>query len=152
MARLTQKIPVQFSLLAPLLILAEVLSHKQQFLSRMADHIGIACLQVLELVLSKTRHLIDHRAFQMDNLVMRKDQDKVLAVSVSNREGHLIMVIFSEIRIQFHVLQEVMHPSHIPFQAEAQAAVLGISGNQRPGCGFFSAHHSPFILSKDHGI
>ena len=150
MARLTQKIPVQFSLLAPLLILAEVLSHEQQFLAGMADHIGISCLQVFKFVLTQAGHLVDHRTLQMNHFVMRKDQDKVLAVGIGYGEGHLIMVIFSEIRIQLHILQEVMHPSHIPFQAEAQAAVLGIAGDQRPCRRFLGDHDNTFIFSKDH--
>ena len=39
-------------------------------------------------------------------------------------------------RIERHVLERVMHPSHVPLQIEAQATVLHAVGNPRPGRGF----------------
>lgn len=57
------QIPVQRYLFIPLVELAEILSHKQQLFAGMAQHEGVACLQVGEFVLVDAGHLIDHRAF-----------------------------------------------------------------------------------------
>ena len=115
---LLQQIPVQFSLLTPLSQLSEFLSHKQKFLTRMAEHKRIAGFQILEFFLRLSRHLIDHRAFQMHDLIMGEHENVILGERIRHGESHLVVIIFSEIRIQLHVIQEVMHPSHIPFHGE----------------------------------
>ena len=63
MLRLGKEIPVKLTRLAPLAELSEILSHEEKFLSRMSHHESITDLQVGEFLKSKTRHLIEHRAF-----------------------------------------------------------------------------------------
>ena len=46
----SQKIPVKFSLLAPLPKLGKFLSHEEEFLARMEKHERVGCLQILKLV------------------------------------------------------------------------------------------------------
>ena len=65
-----QKEPVQFPLLAPLSVLSEILSHEQQLFARLAKHEGITDLKILELLILLSRHLVDHRAFQMNHFIM----------------------------------------------------------------------------------
>ena len=36
----------------------------------------------------------------------------------------LLWLSFSEIRIQFHIIEEIMHPAHVPFVAEIQGRRL----------------------------
>jgi len=73
-----KKEPIQFSLFTPLTKLCELLSHKEKLLSRMSHHKCICHLQVAELIPSFSRHLIQHGAFQMNNLIMRKYKNIVL--------------------------------------------------------------------------
>ena len=63
-----------------------------------------------------------------------------------------MMIIFPEIRVQLHILQEIVHPAHIPFQAESQSFILHISGHLRPGCGLLCNHHGTFVASQYTGI
>ena len=70
----------------------------------------------------------------MDNFIMGEYQNKVFTVKVSEAEGHLVVVEFAEVRVQLHVLQEIMHPAHVPLEGEAQAALFWIVGDKWP-CG-----------------
>ena len=68
--RLIQKEPVKRSIFIPLMILGKVLTHKEQLLTGMTKHKEIAALQVTELILALSRHLIDHRALKMNHFIM----------------------------------------------------------------------------------
>ena len=37
-------------------------------------------------------------------------------------------------RIFLHIINEVVHPSHVPFIIKSKAVIFYISGNLRPGC------------------
>ena len=96
MVVLLQKEPVELSLFAPLSELAEILPHEQQLFAGMAEHKGIACLQVFELVVRITGHLVQHGTLQMYDLVVRDDKHILFAVSVHHGESHLVVVEFAE--------------------------------------------------------
>ena len=68
---------------SPLTKLCELLSHKEKLLSRMSHHKCICHLQVAELIPSFSRHLIQHGAFQMNNLIMRKYKNIVCLLYTS---------------------------------------------------------------------
>ena len=63
---------------------------------------------------------------------MGEYQNVLLTVSIGHRKSHLIMMLFSEIWIQLHVFEKIMHPAHVPFQAESKSIVLRLSGHLRP--------------------
>ena len=147
-----QQIPVQFPFFTPFPELSEILSHKQQFLARMSEHKGISRLQVLEFLFRISRHLVDHRTLQMYDFIVGKHQNIILCKGVRHREGHLVMVVFSEVRIQFHVIQKIMHPSHIPFQREAKSIFLHFSGHLRPCSRLLRDHHGAFVSSKNQRV
>ena len=100
----------------------------------MTEHKSIACLQICKFIIQITWHLIQHGAFQMHHLIMGQHQNIILTVSVAHGESHLVMVIFSEIWIQLHILQEIIHPAHIPLKSKAQPAIIHVFGHTRP-CG-----------------
>ena len=62
------------------------------------------------------------------------------------------MIKFTEIRIQLHIFQEVIHPSHIPLQTKTKSVLLCIPCNHRPCSRFLSDHHSSMISSKNYCI
>ena len=66
--RIIQQEPVQFALLAPLT--REFLSHKQQLLAGMSHHECVTRHKVFKLIPFKSRHLVEHGAFQMYDLIM----------------------------------------------------------------------------------
>ena len=50
------------------------------------------------------------------------------------------MGTFPEQGIHGHIFQHVVHPAHVPFIIEAQAALVRRSGDHGPGGGFFRDH------------
>lgn len=152
MPLICQQEPVDLAFLAPLAELSEILSHEQKFFARVPEHESIAYHQVLEFFLQIARHFVDHRAFQVDNLIVREHQNVVLGKCIGHAEGHLVMVVFAEVWIELHVIEEVMHPSHVPFVGEMQAAVLYASRYLRPRCGLLGDHDDTFVSSAHQGI
>ena len=59
---LPEEEPIQFSCLAPLSLLAEVLSHEQKLFAAVAKHIGVAGAEIRVLVDHISGHLVDHGA------------------------------------------------------------------------------------------
>ena len=96
MRLLSKQIPVKFPLLTPLSKLRKILSHKQKLLSGMSDHKRISGFQIGKLIKSEPRHLIDHRTFQMYDLIMRQYENIILTVRIFHRECHHIVRILSE--------------------------------------------------------
>ena len=62
------------------------------------------------------------------------------------------MVPLAEIRIQFHIFQEIVHPSHVPFMGEAQSVLFRFSGHFRPCCGFLCDHHCSMISAQHNAV
>ena len=73
----------------------------------------------------------------MDDLVMGQHQDIFFTGKICESERHLVVVVFAEIRVQLHVLQEIVHPSHIPLKGKAKTLVLRFPGDFRPCGGLF---------------
>ena len=116
---LFQQMPVDGAVLVPLPVLSEILSHKEQLLSGVAYHKEVCRLKIPELLLPASRHFLNHGTFQMHHLVMGKHQNELLRIGIAHAEGQLIMMIVSIHGIFLHIAQEIMHPSHIPFEVEA---------------------------------
>ena len=118
----------------------------------MPHHEGISNHQVAVFINAKSRHFVQHGTFQMNHLIVRKYQNVFLTVVIAHGKCHLVVIIFTEIRIQFHVIQEIMHPSHIPFVSKIQTAIFGFSGYHRPCGGFFCDHHCARISAANQCI
>ena len=150
--RLVQKLPAQGDLLVPLVPLGEFLAHEQKLLARMSEHVGVAALQVRELVLEDARHLVDHGTLQVDHLIVRQDQDIVFTGEVGQTEGHLVVVVLAEIGIELHVLKEIVHPSHVPLEGEAEAVVLRSVSDHGPCGALLRDDHGAVVPAGDDGI
>ena len=105
----------------------------------MAEHEAVIGAQVGELLPAIARHLADQRALAVDHLVMGERQDEVLAEGVDQAEGQLVVMVLAIDRVLADVAQRVVHPAHVPFVAEAEAAEIGRQRHARPG-GQFLGH------------
>ena len=98
----------------------------------MAHHEGIAKAKVCILVHLVARHLLHHRALQVHNLIVRKREDILLRAVIAHGKGHIVMRAAPHNGIQLHVLAEIMHPAHVPFERKAQAFGADFAGHLRP--------------------
>ena len=118
----------------------------------MCEHISISYSQICEFIFIKARHFIEHRAFQVHNLIMGKRQNIIFAFVIAHGKCQFIMIIFSEDRIEAHIRTEIMHPAHIPFEGKAKSTFLWIACYKRPCSGFLCDHHCARIFFLHHGI
>ena len=98
---------------------------KMSFLAGLRVHVPEERAEIGEFLPIVARHLPQERAFAMDDFVMREREQKIFLEGIKHAEGEVAVVMFAIHRIKCHVFQRVMHPAHIPFHAEAQAARIG---------------------------
>ncbi len=128
-----QQVPLQAGVVVPLVPLANFAPHEQQLLARMAPHVSEQEPQVGEFLPQIARHLIQQRALAMHHFVVRQRQREVLVKGVNQAEGQLVVVVLAMDRIVPHVADRVVHPAHVPLQAESQAAQVRGSRDSLPG-------------------
>ena len=62
------------------------------------------------------------------------------------------MIELPEIGVHLHIVSDVVHPAHVPFQIEAQAALADRVGHQGPGGGLLGDHQHVVVLAEDPGV
>src|SRR6266536_106668 len=125
--------PVQALIVVPFVPLAKLAAHEEQFFARLSVHPCVKHSEVGKLLPFITRHFCNERAFAMHYLIVTQHQNEVLLKCVEQREGDVAVVKPPEDRIETHVLEEVMHPAHVPFETEAEAAQISRTRHARPG-------------------
>ena len=150
--RIIQHEPLEPCLEIPLSPLAELLSHKEQLLAGMREHIAQECAVGREFLLIVPGHLLDHRTFAVHDLVMRDRQDIVLGEAVEEREGQLVVIECAVQRIHGHIREHIVHPAHVPLEIEAQSADVGRLCDERPRGRFLCDHQHIGVPRKDRFI
>lgn len=64
----------------------------------------------------------------MYDFIVRERQDEVFAVLIHHAKSHFVVVIFAVDGVFHHVTQSIVHPAHIPFEAEVQTFLTGDVG------------------------
>ena len=125
MAGLAEEVPVEAGVEVPLAPLAELAPHEEQLLARVAPHVGVEEAEVRHLLPRVAGHLVEERPLPVYHLVVREGEEEVLVEGVDEAEGQLVVVVFAVDGIVPHVAEGVVHPPHVPLQAEAEAAEPG---------------------------
>ena len=74
----------------------------------------------------------------------------MLGESVDQRERHLALMVTPVRRVERHVAQAVVHPAHVPLEAETQAAQVRRPAHGRPGGRFLRDGHDARKLPVGH--
>ena len=161
MVRQVEQPPVERAFLAPLRFLGELRAHEEQLLAGVRPHEAQVGAQVGQLLPPVAGHLAQQRALAVHHLVVADRQAVVLGVGVDHRERHLVMVVTAVDRLALHVVERVVHPAHVPLQAEAETAQVHRPGDPRPRRGFLrdgdDAWHPPVddrvhLLQEGNGV
>ena len=118
----------------PFIRLREFLPHEQQLLAREQPLVSEQRPQVRRALPVVTRHPAPERTLPVHHLVVRQRQHEVLAEGIHQAEGDFVVVPAPVHRILVHVLQGIIHPAHVPFEMETQAAGMHRRGHARE-CG-----------------
>ena len=133
----------------PLLPLPKFAPHEKQLLAGVAPHVGIEEPQVGELLPDIARHLIEQRSLAVHHLVVREGQHEVFVERVDQAEGQLVVVILAVHGIVPHVAERVVHPAHVPFQAEAEPSHVGRPRDAGPGGRFLRDREHARVVGMD---
>src|SRR5256885_5158329 len=68
---------------------------------------------------------------------MRKGQHEIFSESVDERESDFVVLVLAVNGIGRKIFECVVHPAHVPFEAEAEAAEIDGARDAWPGGGFF---------------
>ena len=90
--------------------------------------------QVGDFLPMVTRHLRHERSLTVHDLVVTDGQDEILAELVIERKSDVAVVVFPIQGIGLHVLERVVHPSHVPFEAKSESAKFGRGRHATPAC------------------
>src|SRR5215467_2192197 len=130
--------PVEAVRLAPFMVLSDFLAHEEQLLSRMRVLVAIEQTEIRKLLPQVAGHFVEQRVLAMNDFVVREGQNEVLAEGVEQRKRNFVVHVFAVDGIVREIVERVVHPSHVPFEAETQPAEIGRTGYGGPGSGFFS--------------
>ena len=136
MGRVAEKVPIETLFMIPFPTLAEFAAHEEELLPRLAVHVPVDQSEVGELLPVVSGHFAEERSFAVHDLIMGKRKGEVLRKGIKHAEGQIVMLVFSMDRVMGHVGQRVVHPTHVPLEAETQAAQVGGPGDHGPGSGF----------------
>ena len=133
--------PLNGLVVAPLDKLADLVAHKVELGTGVRHLVEGQRAQAGKLAPPVARHAADERALAMYDLVVAQRADEVLGKGVHDGEREQAVVAGAPRKIGLHVVQGVVHPTHVPLVVEAQAAVLRRIGYERPRGGLLGHHH-----------
>src|ERR687891_1971380 len=113
-----EQVPVERAIVAPLLLLRKLAAHEEELLSGVGPHEPVQRTEVREPLPAVPGHLREERALAVHDLVVREREDEVLRERVHEAERELVMVEPAIHRIALEVVQGVVHPAHVPLEAE----------------------------------
>ncbi len=122
---------------------------KSSFLPGCAHMRPIVGAQRGELLPRVARHPRDQRALAVHDLVVRERQHEVLGERIHEAERDLVVVPLAVHRRAPHVGERVVHPPHVPLEAEPEAAGVGRARHARPGGRLLGERHHAGMLRVD---
>src|SRR6266536_1002307 len=117
-----RQIPVKTYVVVPFVALTELAAHEEQLFAGMTVHPCQKHPEIGKLLPFVAGHLRQQRTLAVNDFVVAKDQNEVLLERVEQRKGDIPVIIAPVNRIEAHVLEEVVHPTHVPFETEPEPA------------------------------
>ncbi len=113
--------PFQAGVVRPLAHLAEFATHEEQLLAGLGIHVAEEQTQVGEALPFVAGHFADQRALAVNDFVVRERQHEILVKRIETAEGEIVVVILAVNGIVLEITKSVVHPSHVPLHAKAEA-------------------------------
>ncbi len=132
-----EQMPVETAGFAPFVALGDFLAHKEEFLARVSVLIGVKETKIGELLPEVAGHFVKERVFAVDDFVVREGKQEIFCEGIEKRKSELVVLVFAMDRVARKKAQSVVHPAHVPFEAEAEATEISGARNSGPGRGLF---------------
>ena len=127
-----EQVPVEAFVVVPFTPLRDLAPHEEQLLPRVAVHVAVKEPEVREFLPEVARHLVEQRSLAVHDLVVREGEDEVFTERVDHAEGERTVFVLAIDRVFGEIAQRVVHPAHVPLEAEAQASQVSGSRHARP--------------------
>src|SRR5260221_14742130 len=118
--------------------LAKLLAHEEKLLAGMSVLIRVQETQISELLPHIAGHLVEKRIFAVDDFVVGERQNEIFGEGIEEGKSELVLVEFTVNGILREISEGVVHPAHVPLQAQAEAAGLAGTGDAAPRGGVFA--------------
>ena len=102
--------------------LRELLAHEEKLFARVAVLVSVEEAQIGELLPHVAGHFVEERVFAVDDFVVGEGQDEIFGECVEQGKGELVLLVFAVDRVGGEIGERVVHPAHVPLEAEAEAA------------------------------
>src|SRR6266550_6200836 len=126
------QVPIERLIVVPFVPLAEFAAHEEQLFPRMPIHPSIEHPEIGEFLPLVARHFIEKRSFPMHDLVVAKHEDEILLKSIDQGKGDAALMKTAMDGIKLHVTEEIVHPTHVPFEPEPKPAEVSRPGDTGP--------------------
>ncbi len=120
-----QQVPLQAVGFAPFVTLGELLTHEEEFLAGVGVLIGVEKAEIGKLLPHVTGHFVEERVFAVDDFVVGKREKEIFGEGIEERESKFVVFVFAVDGVVGKVFQRVVHPAHVPFEAETETAEIG---------------------------
>src|SRR5260370_12914980 len=117
-----ERVAVESRVMVPLVYLAEFAAQEQELLPGMPVHPCQEHPEIGKLLPFVAWHLRQQRTLAIHDFVVAEDKNKIFLKSVEQRECDVAVMQAAINRIETHLLEEVVHPTHDPFETEPQTA------------------------------
>ncbi len=144
-----EEVPVEAPVVTPLRGLRDLPAHEEELAARIRPHEPEEQPEIGELLPGVAGHLAEQRALAVDHLVVRERQHEVLRPRVEHPERQLVLVEAPVDRVVAEIVQDVVHPAHVPLQPEAEAPQVHRTRDLGPGGGLLGHHHHVGVLRID---
>ena len=137
--------PVLLAALVPLPQLRQLRAHEVELLARMREHVQVQRpgLRKLELVVAP--HLLRDGRLLVHHFVMRQREQVALVVVVHHRERQVVVVVPALLGRGTEEIERVVHPAHVPFVIEAEAALVHWCGDAGIVGGVLGNEHGALV-------
>ena len=147
--RFVEEVPRQGAVVRPLVPGRDLRAHEQELLARLPPHAQQQRAQVGEALPLVAGHLAQQRALAVDDLVVGERHDEVLGRRVQAAERQPVVVEAAVNRVLGEVLERVVHPAHVPLEAEADAAQVCRTRDAGEGGRLLRDRHDPGKATVD---
>src|SRR5258708_39279210 len=127
----------------PLGRLGELTAHEEDFLSGACPHVSEQRSQIGELLPPIAGHLVEQCALAIYDLVVGKRQNEVFEPGVDKTKSKTVVMESTMNRLLGEVLERIVHPSHVPLEAETQPTHIKRTTYAEPRSGLFGDHQDP---------
>src|SRR5579872_2582098 len=144
--------PIERVVVIPFAFLSKFAPHEQELLAGMAVHEGIIGAQIRKTLPIVAGHAAEDRTFAVDDFVVRERQDEIFGERVMQTEQNVTVMVFAMDWVLTDILQRVVHPTHVPFVTEAEAAMFDGMRHLRPCRRFLGGGRGVRKAAKHFGV